>query len=344
MSLIATARSAPSLLEATLAAQLPSQAAQGVRVSSRGLGWEALYFERRDHQPGSRALVGGSSRHLIFVGLTGGRLVRECRGERVEYELNPGCVAVVPARTPIRWTWATRISFSLLRLNADFMDRVAHSVFGASAEGYRLTLAERSWDAGLANIAGVLAREALRGEVGSPLYAESLANLLAVHLLRHYAERAEGGALVASSAVQETVAVGPRETRGRNAVQPRAVADAVAFIHDNCTREISLGDIAAAASLSPFHLARVFKQALGVSPHQYLIQLRVNSARWLLSAGSGERSLAELANAVGFADQSHLTRHFKRVLGVTPRQFRGPRSLVIAATRARPAGRAARAA
>jgi methylphosphotriester-DNA--protein-cysteine methyltransferase len=69
-------------------------------------------------------------------------------------------------------------------------------------------------------------------------------------------------------------------------------------------------------------LARLFKQSLGVSPHQYLIQVRVNSARWLLSAGSGERSLAEVATAVGFADQSHLTRHFQRMTGVTPGQFR----------------------
>ena len=303
-------------------ANFPDQAAQGVRVSSRGLGWEALNFERRDHQPGSRALVHGGRRHLIFVGLTGGRLVREWRGERVEYELNPGCIAVVPARTPISWSWATRISFSLMRLDADFVDSVAHSVFGADARGYRLPLVERSWDASLANIAGVLAREVLRGEPGSKLYAESLAGVLALHLLRNYGERADGSALVARSAQPETVPAVSAETRGRNALQPRAVAQAVAFIHDNCTRDISLSDIAAAARLSPFHLARVFKQALGVSPHQYLIQLRVNSARWLLSAGSGERSLAELASAVGFADQSHLTRHFKRVLGVTPGQFR----------------------
>jgi AraC family transcriptional regulator len=59
-----------------------------------------------------------------------------------------------------------------------------------------------------------------------------------------------------------------------------------------------------------------------VSPHQYLIQVRVNNARSLLSAGSGERSLAEVASAVGFSDQSHLTRHFKRIVGVTPKQFR----------------------
>jgi AraC family transcriptional regulator len=85
---------------------------------------------------------------------------------------------------------------------------------------------------------------------------------------------------------------------------------------------VSLADIAGAAHLSPYHLTRVFKKATGISPHQYLVQVRVNSARSLLTAGAGDRSLAEIAAAVGFADQSHLTRHFKRMLGITPKQLR----------------------
>jgi AraC family transcriptional regulator len=177
-------------------------------------------------------------------------------------------------------------------------------------------------DTAITNIAGVLSREAMRGELGSRLYAESLASILAVHLLRHYAEHADGRAFVSSTTPEETASAVPVEAGSRGGAHPRAVADALAFIHANYARELSLTDIAGAGHLSAFHLARLFKQALGVSPHRYLIQLRVNSARWLLSAGSGERSLAELANAVGFADQSHLTRHFKRVLGVTPRQLR----------------------
>jgi AraC family transcriptional regulator len=293
------------------------QAAQGVRVSSRGLGWGPLNFERRDYPPSARTLAHGSSKHLVFVGLTAGRMVRESAGERREHELNPGCVALVPARTAISWSWSTRIGFSLLRLDAQFVDQVARSLFGLGPQDYRLTLTERSHDSALTHIAGVLAREAMLREPGSRLYAQSLASILAVHLLRHYALRPEGlsGGLLADMA-------GAPEASARGAVQPRAVAQALAFMHENYARELSLGDIAAAAHLSPFHLARLFKQSLGVSPHQYLIQLRVNSARWLLSAGSGERSLAQLANAVGFADQSHLTRHFKRVLGVTPRQLR----------------------
>jgi AraC family transcriptional regulator len=319
MSLTFEAFVAASHPEGPATPDFSGRAAHSVRVSSRGLGWGALNFERRDYRPSSRALARGSGEHLIFVGLTTGRVVCDRGGERVEHELSPGCVALVPAHTPVSWSWSTRISLSVLRLEPRFLDQVAQTVFGLGPQDYRLVVAERSYDTAITNIAGVLAREALRGERGGQLYAESLASILAVHLLRHYAQRADGSALDGSPALQE---IAPLEPGGRNGAHPRAVSDALEFIHANYARELSLTDIAGAAHLSPFHLARLFKQSLGVSPHQYVIQVRVNNARWLLSAGSGERSLAEVASAVGFADQSHLTRHFKRVTGLTPRQFR----------------------
>ncbi len=291
-------------------------------MSSRPLGWVGLNFERRDHQPSSRALVHGSREHLVFVCLAAGRIVRTSANERVEHELSPGCVAVVPARTPVSWSWSTPISFSVLRLDPDFLDRVAQSVFGVAPHGYRLDFAERTHDAAIANIAGVLAREVMRDERGSGFYAEALANILAVHLLRQYARCPGGGPLAECSTPPASGTEVSGEAGNRGPAQPRAVSDALTFIHANYARELTLIDIARAAHLSPYHLARLFKQSLGISPHQYLIQLRVNTARWLLSAGSGERSLAQVAAAVGFADQSHLTRHFKRLTGVTPRQFR----------------------
>jgi len=296
---------------------------ESVRASSRGLGWSVLNFERRDNPPSSRTLPNGSKEHLIFVGLGAGRIVRESGGERVEHELTSGCVAVVPSRTPVRWAWSTNISFSVLTLDPAFLDRIAQDVFGVNPGDYRLTLSERPSDAAITNIAGVLSREVVRREPGGRLYAESLANILAVHLLRNYAQCADGRMLEACSTREEAMrAVSKDETTGRMGSHPRAVAEAARLIQENYARDVSLNDIAEAVHLSPFHVARLFKQALGVSPHQYLIQVRVNSARSLLSAGSGERSLAEVASAVGFADQSHLTRHFKRLLGVTPKQLR----------------------
>jgi AraC family transcriptional regulator len=84
---------------------------------------------------------------------------------------------------------------------------------------------------------------------------------------------------------------------------------------------LTVEQLAAAARLSAYHFARQFKAATGLPPHQYVILRRVERARQLLQAGTG-LSLAEVAAHVGFADQSQVCRHFKRLVGVTPGQFR----------------------
>jgi AraC family transcriptional regulator len=289
-----------------------------IPVSSRGLGWSGLKFERRESARGSRELANGSRHHLIFLSLSSGRVVRECNGERFEHELAPGCVLIVPARTPVRWDWRSPIGYTVLLLEPDLLDRVAREAFGLECEQYRLPVCERRNDTAIANIAGVLARESLSRDRAGNLYSEALGNILSVHLLRNYATGIDGGPLEASSATENL-----RTSAGSNTPsQSRAVAEALQFIHDNYARDVGLDDIAAAANLSPSQLTRLVKQTLGVSPYQHVIQVRVNNARHLLSAGSGRRSLAEIASAVGFADQSHLTRHFKRLTGVTPRRYR----------------------
>jgi AraC family transcriptional regulator len=248
--------------------------------------------------------------------------MREAEGQRVEYELTPGYVEVIPAGTPIRWSWSTRICFSVLMLEPDFLARLAQEVFALAPESYRLVLTGQRNDSAINTIAGVLARETISRDPGGRLYVESIANILCVHLLRHYTKWAYGIVLNESRMPEEAGAEALDEAGGSGANYPRAVVEAVQLIEQNYAGDLTLSEMAAAVHLSPFHLARVFKRALGVSPHQYLIQVRVNNARALLSAGSGQRSLAEIATAAGFADQSHLTRHFKRITGVTPSQFR----------------------
>jgi AraC family transcriptional regulator len=72
--------------------------------------------------------------------------------------------------------------------------------------------------------------------------------------------------------------------------------------------------------LSPYHFARMFRRAVGVPPHQYVLQRRVERAKGLLLAG--RLGLSDVALAVGFSDQSHLTRVFRRAVGITPARFR----------------------
>ena len=83
-------------------------------------------------------------------------------------------------------------------------------------------------------------------------------------------------------------------------------------------RRVSLDELARVAGMSRFALVRAFSDALGVSPYAYSLQRRLDAARRLLAAGT---SISQAANQLGFADQSHLTRWFLRVVGVTPGEY-----------------------
>jgi AraC family transcriptional regulator len=140
-----------------------------------------------------------------------------------------------------------------------------------------------------------------QGLLGS-LYADTLAQALALHLLRHY------------SSLSTTKDL-PK--RGLSQGQLRLVRD---FINDYLGNEIRLEELAALTNSSPAHFTKQFKCSTGLPPHQYLIQQRVERAKALLS--TGELSIAEVSQSVGFFDQSHLVRHFKYWVGVTPKDYR----------------------
>jgi AraC family transcriptional regulator len=112
--------------------------------------------------------------------------------------------------------------------------------------------------------------------------------------------------------------------RGRDGTLPRGRLRAVLeYIEEHLDAAPTLSEIAAVTGLNPYHFARQFKAATGLPPHQYVITRRVEQAKVLLSAGT-DLSLAELAARAGFYDQSQFSYHFKRLVGVTPSQFRTP--------------------
>ena len=106
----------------------------------------------------------------------------------------------------------------------------------------------------------------------------------------------------------------------QSAGRERAVVQRVRrYIDEHSAEAISLAELARVAQLSQFHLHRVFCRETGMPPHSYQTQVRVNRAKELLRQ---YLTLPEIALATGFADQSHFTRHFRRLVGVTPGRFR----------------------
>jgi AraC-like DNA-binding protein len=100
--------------------------------------------------------------------------------------------------------------------------------------------------------------------------------------------------------------------------EPGAIKRAREFIDAHFTEPISLASLSQLTSLSPYHLHRVFSQQTGMPPHAYQTQVRINRAKQLLR---DRLPLSAIAADTGFADQSHLTRHFRRLVGVTPGRF-----------------------
>jgi len=92
------------------------------------------------------------------------------------------------------------------------------------------------------------------------------------------------------------------------------------YIEAHLARDLTLAELAEVACLSPSHFSRAFKQAVGTGPHRYTVQRRVERAKALLR--HTENTLAGIAAATGFADQSHFTAAFRREVGLTPGRFR----------------------
>jgi transcriptional regulator GlxA family with amidase domain len=118
---------------------------------------------------------------------------------------------------------------------------------------------------------------------------------------------------IGMSAAQEILTTGRKPSR-----RAAAVRKAAEYIEQNSTERILLQELAALANLSPCRFATVFRRQIGLPPHRYLCHVRVQHAVVLLRSGV---PLAMAASEAGFFDQSHLSRHFKSIYGVTPGKY-----------------------
>ncbi len=109
------------------------------------------------------------------------------------------------------------------------------------------------------------------------------------------------------------------EHRPRRGLSRRALNRACSFIAENLGERFTLDDLARQAGVSRFHFARLFRVSTGDSPMAYLLKSRIERAKQMLL--QDDRPVCEIAAVLGFCDQRHLTRTFRRLTGVTPREF-----------------------
>jgi AraC family transcriptional regulator len=148
---------------------------------------------------------------------------------------------------------------------------------------------------------GLCLRRVLQGG-GERFGIETLTTTLAVHLLQTYAIRKP-----------------QLKTYGGGLARPQ-LERVVDYIHSYLDADLSLETLSTLAGMSAHYFAQLFKQSTGVSPHQYVIRCRVEQAKTLLA--QPDLPIADIACRVGFAHQSHLNRHFRRLVGTTPGRWR----------------------
>ena len=221
----------------------------------------------------------------------------------LETEIKSGAILLEPGATAS--IIGREIEFLTLTLASAFVldCAVRTRLFreGASV-AFRRNVLEH--DERLAQLARSLADELSQEEAGQEIVIVALMEQLLVHLLRHHSN-------VRHAQELELSRVGLVDRRIRRAVE---------LMHAHLERDLPLEEIAAAAYLSPFHFARLFKKLTGASPHAYLATLRVARAQTLLA--ETDSSVSEISARVGYGSPSHFTKAFRQATGLTPRAFR----------------------
>lgn len=278
-------------------------------ASSDRLGWAGLAAARFRAAPASELQPPAMSHHRLIL-LTRPPERLEILYGGVTRRLPPpaGSIILVPAGIPARYRWSGRMDALNIYLDPTLVARVAEEAFEVDPTRWELPPLDGLDLPPLQAVMGAVDAELSAGDAGGALAAESLANVLAVRLLRH-------------------VMAPRRPTRSRDGVLPRGrLRSVIEYIEEHLDTAPTLADMAAVARVSPYHFARQFRAATGLPPHRYLIMRRVERAKELLRCGE-EVSLAQVATRAGFSDQSQLTRHFRRLVGVTPGQFRSPATI-----------------
>jgi AraC family transcriptional regulator len=273
-------------------------------AASDRLGWVGLEAARYSAEPAFE-LYPPAITHYWLVLFTRPPEELDLLYDGVKRHVPPpaGSISVVPAGTTARWRWSGRKDSVHIYLEPDLVARVAAEAFGLDPARLTVQALDGLDLPHLRAAMWAVDAELTNGGAGGRLAAESLANVLAVQLIRH-------------------VLAPRRLERGRDGTLPRGRLRAVVeYLEEHLDAAPSLAQLAAVARLSPYHFARQFKRATGLPPHQYVIARRVERVKQLLRAGT-DLSLAEVAAYAGFSDQSQFCQHFKRLVGVTPGQFR----------------------
>lgn len=270
--------------------------------------WRNLKVIRNRHRVRESLIKPGKlTSHLVLVYMGApSRQQTVFEGRNYNVLQTNGDVGLIPALSAMRsWYDEAEQDDVYLHLEPDFLKKVALEC-DADPDQVELITTFGARKPLIEQIAQLAFNELERGKatVGSNLYADSLANLLAVQLLREFSTR--------TKIFKNAAKVG--------GLAGKKLARVLELIHGDLAADHSLATLAQTVGLSEYYFLRAFKLTTGVTPHQYVLRQRIERGRQLLC--STALSITEIAYLIGFATPAHFAHHCRRRTGQTPSQIR----------------------
>ncbi len=253
--------------------------------------WEMPEIENLQHTIALSSCQGTSTTELVF----GNRFYSVPHFEKRNF------VGIFPANLPVKCRWHEETEFTHCYLDPTFLTHVAYESVNPDRVELRLTppptLDRLIWQIGT-SLKSLLENDPQH----SCFYAESMATALAAHLLQFYTTR-------------------PHVLREyEDGLSQVKLSQAIEYINEHLSQNLTLTEIAMELNMSQYYFCRLFKQSIGMTPHQYLIQQRVERSKQLLQQPGNK--MIDIATQCGFANSSHFARCFRQKTGISPKQFR----------------------
>lgn len=269
------------------------------QLTSLKAGWRGVYFGCDYMPPGETPEV-IAKQHCIatFTNVVDtGKAERSIGGIQRQEQVADGDILIVPANVGCRSRWEAASNVMFFGIDPAIF---AHAIHEAVDPDRIELLPHFATPDPLVHQMGQSLKTALEtfGSM-SRLYGETMISALSVHLTQHYCAQR------------------PHLRDYADGLPNHRLQQVRDYIAAHLDRDLSLLELANLAQMSCHYFSQLFKRSTGLSPHQYVIRARVERAKALLM--QGDLSIAEVAKAVGFVDQSHLHRHVKQLTGVTPK-------------------------
>ena len=263
------------------------------------LGWNGVHIELHQ-QPRFETLEHQHNIHVIAVGFSNSPGERWLDGKILPERRNRGDIAIIPAGSVHRCNWNNSAEFGILAFEPLLLKQVGQDLVDSD----RIKLIPKfmnQQDELITGIFATLKDELESNKIGSNLLIDSLKTTLVIHILRKYCTTK------------------PKLSSYKDGLSKSKLRQIKEYIHEHLDRNLTVIELAEIAQISPYHFIRLFKKATARTPHQYILQQRIEKARYLLQ--HQEITISEIAALVGFCDQSHFTKYFKQIVGMTPRQY-----------------------